>query len=488
MFRLTFPVLRSRHTMVSRRRTQQLCLLMAGCCFYLLLFPTNTNVRNGELSTSGTSSGRNATFYSSHSDDVPTRASATSITARSRYHIEESSKYDFEIIVLAMNRPETLQLLLQSLEATDFNDDLISLTIRFDHHVDQVGALSVAEKFVFSHGTKSIHRGSSQIGLAQAWFNAWQPKTEDARAIILEDDIVLSHSWYSWLTFAWGRCDNLEHVAGVSLMRQSLIPKQPHEQREIENNNSPFLFSLLGSIAFSPSPRIWLEFRDWLDSIDLSEYDVSTPGLITSEWWNRLDKRNIWTQHFVYFTLLRDLYTMYINLPNKQTLASHLRAKGAHFDGSQGADFDLGFAPSYSFPAELQRYGWDGKPITEQLDLNPENGIDIIHNVMIQRAHDSLSKNDHIAMIFIDRDHLSTVHQALDLVGHNSRNEVLIVSSDFSVARDILRRHPDLLVFTQNTEHINVEFGVIFDVECPYGYNSSPGELNLSTLVKWRRP
>ena len=378
----------------------------------------------------------------------------------SRSSLTETNQWeavDFHIIVLTMNRADTLGQLLRSLERSKFGGDRIKLTIRFDFHADQVEALKVAEKFHFPHGHKVVYRSEQSLGLARAWFTAWHPESLRERAIILEDDIVMSPDWYLWLKEAWDRYGSTEGIAGVSLQRQVLVPKQPHEQREIVNSHQPFLFSLLGSIAFSPSAKVWLEFRVWLDSVDLDTFDVSTPGLITSEWWNVLDKRNMWTQHFIYFSLLRDLYTMYINLPAQQTLAAHLRAKGAHYDGDQGPDFQVGFMNNEVFPPQLQRYGWNGKLIPETHDRYPENGIDILGHLLLAGFQTNSKKFGHVLFLPSDEHGIVPTLSLLNDIENDDRyNQLIIICSTYSVARRILEIHPAALVITQNMRNQDI--------------------------------
>lgn len=413
---------------------------------------------------------------------------ASTIAPRSNHptpwHTTVSDSSDFEVVVLSMNRAETLKLLLQTLEATDFCGDSIKLSIRFDYHQDQADAIHVAESYKFSHGSKIIYRATSQLGLAQAWFNAWEPKTANSRAIILEDDILLSPDWYSWLKLVWIRYDNLENIAGVSLMRQVLVPKQPHEQREIVNEHNPFLYSLIGSIAFSPSAAVWLQFRDWVHSIDLDTYDVSTPGLITSEWWNALDKKNMWTQHFIYFTLMQDLYTLYVNLPSRRTLAAHLRAKGAHYDGDQGADFELGAIHSRSLPRTLKQYGWDGKLVSSKHVIHPDNGVDLLFNVMMKRLRATVSTNNMFYFMMIDNPRVQLNRTTSHSLEPDIFSKVSIISPNFSVTRDILNLHPNLAVFTQNVANTTLPFGVIHQLICPQDESVTQSTVNFLTLVQ----
>lgn len=270
-----------------------------------------------------------------------------------------SSLQWFKIIVLTMNRHESLKRLLNSLENTDYGKDKVRLHIHIDNSSDNIACIKVAKSFVFSHGDVSLEIADNSNGLRNAWFNAWRP-FEHERAIVLEDDIEVSPQWYLWMKKAWESYGNRNDLAGISLQRQTLVPQKPHKMMEIVNNHEPFLYRLVGSIGFSPHWRQWRAFLNWIDSVDTSTVNVRTPGLITSDWLDKLDRRHIWTQYFIWFCNQHELYTLYVNLPKKETLASHMREKGEHFSRTGGRDFNLATKLDMVFPINLVKYEWDG--------------------------------------------------------------------------------------------------------------------------------
>ena len=94
----------------------------------------------------------------------------------------------FKIIVLTQRRHRSLQRLLESVEATDYdvpNAKPPHLQIRIDQHDSHDHALTidVANNFEFSHGTKSVVVSTEWQGLQRAWFNAWKPVSNDERAV-----------------------------------------------------------------------------------------------------------------------------------------------------------------------------------------------------------------------------------------------------------------------------------------------------------------
>jgi len=265
----------------------------------------------------------------------------------------------FEIIVLTMNRAKSVMRLLKSLEASEYGSEQIQLTIHVDYRAGNQDTVDIVNNYSWPHGSKRVVVRRANIGLMRAWLNAWSGKSD--RFIIFEDDITVSPKWYTWLQRAWDQYESRTDMAGISIMRQTLIPKLPDWGfwREIVNGHAPFLYKLMGSIGFSPHPTRWREFLDWMAQLK-DDFDPSVPGLITTHWWQHHPKGSMWEAHFIYKNIQDGLYTMYVNLPKGETLAANMREQGEHYTSTEGADFPLATEVAYHFPKQLQKYDWDG--------------------------------------------------------------------------------------------------------------------------------
>ena len=272
------------------------------------------------------------------------------------------SNGSFNIHILAWNRPQSFKRLIDSLSVTLYDGDEVNLIIHVDGGGNSTETYKISREYQWPHGQKTVIKSSVNQGLARAWFNVWIPLLPSDRAIIFEDDIVVSHLWYRWLKKAWDVYMNRTDLAGICLMRQTFIPKAPcnKRRREIINDHQPFLYKLVGSTGLSPHPVHWKKFINWIHRVDYESVDVSVPGLITTHWWKQQNRRNMWTQHFIYFCNKNKLYHLYVNLPNKTTLASNMQEAGQHYKISMGADFKLATNVSLSFPSEPNKYNWAG--------------------------------------------------------------------------------------------------------------------------------
>ncbi len=169
---------------------------------------------------------------------------------------------------------------------------------------------------------------------------------DDEYCLIVEDDLELSPFWYVWLKKAWKNYRQRDDIAGITLSRQYMMVKKPDHNVEIVNEHRPFLYKLVGTWAFAPHPRHWREFLDWFNSLDSDAFDPYVRGLATSDWLHQhtaQGRRHMtWEQWHVYYCQHHGQFTLYLNLPDRMTMAANWMEHGVHTRGSaRKRDFPL---------------------------------------------------------------------------------------------------------------------------------------------------
>ena len=285
---------------------------------------------------------------------------------------------NFKIIILSMDRFESLKRLIRSLQNAEYGEDTVELVVRFDLPKQPTDAWRArVENFhsnvTWNQGPIDVSVATQNMGLRQAWLSAWRPTSQSDQAVIFEDDIEVSPIWYRWLQGAVQAYHNRTDVAGISLQRQTLVPHKAHRNKIIpENNGLPFLYKLVGSIGYVPVASKWLDFLDFAECALATKLAVETPALVTSDWYKSYDQRGMWTQLFIYFCDYMNLYTLYAFPPGGRALAAHWREKGEHFFGkSKGPDFALVASSTASswkieYPDNLPKLDWDAQPSQQQ--------------------------------------------------------------------------------------------------------------------------
>jgi len=305
---------------------------------------------------------------------------------------KDAKNFKLTVVVLTMNRPQSLARLLKSLRATDFefDDDKFDVEIHVDKslglHYDECVEFARNFSMPKSHRGKTSHRLETQNqGLRNQWFQACYPATDDGSyCLILEDDLELSPFWFTWLRKAWIKYGHREDIAGITLSRQYMMIKKPERtDLIIKNEHKPFLYKFVGTWGYAPHPKRWREMLDWFYSLENPDgFDPYVKGLATSDWLHMhtsMRKRHMtWEQWHIYHSEHHGLYTMYITLPRKRSLCSNWREAGLHMVRSfNRVDFpalEYCSIELQDFPDELRKFGWDAlleMEKTEDEDGNP---------------------------------------------------------------------------------------------------------------------
>ena len=258
----------------------------------------------------------------------------------------------FTVVVVVGTNGDTLKRLLLSLQVAQYVGDRIDILLLVDQTATQ--SIRIGKTFHFTHGTISM------VTTTQNKRDAIFQETENICAapstcIIMTDSHDVAPTWYKWLRSAWETNMAVSDVAGVTLERQSLVPQEPHQYYEIVNNHEPFLFKLVGSVAYSPHPDKWPLFINWLNTINIDLFDVGIPSLVTAKWWHEHDRGESWAPYYQYFARHFELYTLYVNPRDGGALA---------VDFAIPPIFPLTTIMPETNAMRLSKYNWDGTMVT----------------------------------------------------------------------------------------------------------------------------
>ena len=123
----------------------------------------------------------------------PTHANLTQLAL-----LEQTAHFSMRVIVLTMNRPDSLTRLLNSINNTFFEypGDRIELEIHVDkaHGLLHAECVRIAQSWALPPGRGSVSARVAQTnhGLRTAWFDSWEPRSDTEHAIIVEDDLEVT--------------------------------------------------------------------------------------------------------------------------------------------------------------------------------------------------------------------------------------------------------------------------------------------------------
>ena len=120
------------------------------------------------------------------------------------------------IVVVAYNRPDALLQLLHSLNKVDYEGHSVPLIISIDYS-GKDDTYRAAEAFEWSYGDKKIIRHSENLGLKKHVLSCGDLVKDYDAVIILEDDLLVSPSMYSYAWRAVEKYKDDENIAAISL-------------------------------------------------------------------------------------------------------------------------------------------------------------------------------------------------------------------------------------------------------------------------------
>lgn len=275
---------------------------------------------------------------------------------------------DIKIKILAFDRPESMQRLLNSLENAYYPaNSKLTLIVSIDNYdsknVDEPTissreeSIRLAKKFHFSHGEYYLELVKSPRGLVGQWTQSWDPKSEGEIMVIFEDDLSVSRHWFIWLQEALKKyyidSSNFDpRLFGISLQNQhtilgeSVFRKYGQETPAdlVAGNTSFYRYQLVGTWGTVLFPRHWKEFTTWFadrwSRYLKGEFTPCVPTLMSNGWWKSKPNR-VWSQWMIRFAFENGYYMLYTNFDNRMALATNFREAGLNFEKSRGKSNEL---------------------------------------------------------------------------------------------------------------------------------------------------
>ncbi|PXF47381.1 hypothetical protein BWQ96_02861 [Gracilariopsis chorda] len=313
-------------------------------------------------------------------------AESSLVTPKIDDEVTKSSNFDAaeepvaRMIVITMDRENSLRRLLRSLEHANYGEDHVDLDIWIDRPKDgsiHQGVLQASRDIDWKYGTKVIHKRAVNAGLYQQWIYTWNITEETTEfAVILEDDLELSPAFYQWLRVARAAYAQDADVGAFSLQRHTLRPKQIRGVASGNLNIAPehhvYKYRLLGTWGFAPQRDQWVEFRTWFEDMRARGEKPYVNGLITTGWYKRQEVRgfapNMWSQWWIKFADEKGYFTVTANLPDGTTLCANWREDGLHYSKKKAKmDFPIfrGNEEQFAMPDEPILVDWDGRTISQ---------------------------------------------------------------------------------------------------------------------------
>ncbi|KAJ3731790.1 glycosyltransferase 2 [Lentinula guzmanii] len=309
--------------------------------------------------------------------------------------------------IITKDRPQSLSRLLESITDARYFGDKVDLRANLEQSSD-LETMNIIKNFRWLHGSMFVHHRVIHGGLLTAVAESWYPDSQDAYAVILEDDVELSPLFYAWikmtlLRYRYGlNRGKAPHVFGISLyqpknLELDLSGRRPFNASHVLLSTgihalTPYLSPIPCSWGAVYFPEHWMEFHDFLalrfseDVFNLSQ--IIVPNVRSNQW------TRSWKKYFIELVYLRGYVMLYPNFPQHVSLSTNHLEVGSHVkirsmekresfsvplmklgDAAGAREVDLLDLPNRSLPplASLPVLNLTGVPTT--LDMLKETGM-----------------------------------------------------------------------------------------------------------------
>lgn len=222
------------------------------------------------------------------------------------------------IVIPCYKRTRPLEALLASLNAAAYDDDRPDLVFSIDRS-DSDEAAHTAEGFVWRHGEKHIIRHERNIGLRNNILFCGDLTQEYDAVIVIEDDLLVSRSYYRYARSAAEFYRNEDRIAGISLYQYELEEITWSRFMPVYEGFDTYFIAWASSWGQLWTRRQWEGFRRWYDT----EPDIMPLPLpaCVKRW------RHSWKKYYAAYLTATDRYFVF---PFQSHIHNGSLAEGVH--------------------------------------------------------------------------------------------------------------------------------------------------------------
>jgi len=258
------------------------------------------------------------------------------------------------IVAVGYNRPDSMYRLLTSIANVRFPFEDITLIVSIDQSDKSDDVEAVAEGVPWNHGKKVIRRFSERQGLRKHVLQCGDLSNEYGAVIILEDDLVVSPSFYQYTLEAVNFYKDEPSLAGIALYSHRWNGYANLQFIPMRNEYDAYFGQYSITWGQCWTKKQWQEFKTWY-----SEHQDKLPdenkympkGIL--QW-----SKQSWGKYFVSYIVEMNLFYLipYVSLTTNFTdVGQH----NDHADSSHQVPLMEGLKTGYRFPQEAESIKYD---------------------------------------------------------------------------------------------------------------------------------
>ena len=213
--------------------------------------------------------------------------------------------YKPAIVIVAFNRIQSLQRLLKGIRTANYDVRDIPLLISIDFALDNQDVLDLANEFTWPYGNKEVIYQNKNLGLRKHILKCGAYAITFESVIILEDDLYVSPSFYSFACAALEFSEDKTYIAGVSLYSHQYNVHSRSNFSPLDDGYDNWYFQFASSWGQAWTKRQWLSFYSWYVAQEVLQPHPSLPENVTR--WSEKS----WLKYFIAYLVEKDIYFLY---------------------------------------------------------------------------------------------------------------------------------------------------------------------------------
>lgn len=168
----------------------------------------------------------------------------------------------YAIIVVGYNRDISLKRLLDSIDKAEYFNDSVDLVISIDKS-DNKRVAQVANNFEWTHGNKEVVEHAERMGLKSHILSCGEYTKRYKAIAVLEDDLIVSPSFYLYMKSAVEFYANDNSIAGISLYSHQWNVEANAPFYPVKYDYDVYFFQFAQSWGQVWTEYQWENFQKW---------------------------------------------------------------------------------------------------------------------------------------------------------------------------------------------------------------------------------
>lgn len=187
--------------------------------------------------------------------------------------IDKYCSKDLAIVVIAYNRIDSLERLLNSVNNAVYPSNDINLIVSIDYSEKIDSVKKYVDSFNWKHGKKTIRSYDMNQGLKKHVLSCGDLTHRFGACIILEDDLFVSKDFYLYALSAINYYDNNNKIAGIALYSHGWNGYANYKFSPIKTHFTNYFGSFSITWGQVWTEKQWSRFQEWCKKNENKDFD-----------------------------------------------------------------------------------------------------------------------------------------------------------------------------------------------------------------------